>query len=426
MSGTAAGTPPSSPPPAAAGPTSAAAEPTRACTNCGTLLLGPHCYRCGQPLEGLVRHFGSIIGDFFDSVLDLDSRTVRTMGPLLLRPGFLTREYFAGRRVPYVTPVRLVVFLTVIAFFVSNLALDIDAIEGDDVVVTVGEVGAQGQNADDQKRSADTRDGKSVRDYDAERALTVTEAERARDNALMELATARKETSGVPGLGAGLAVAEKEIRAKSKRRIDWLRARDAAINAGTPVPREPKHRNGVVNFGGWDPHATPVAITALPDFANAALTRWGTKAYDNGERIRDNPRLLFEQFFSVAPQTLFVLLPLFALLLKIAYFFKRRLYMEHLIVALHSHAFIALWMILAIGNYALSQAVSSPGLKSALELFAGLLWIWLPLYLLIMQKRVYGQGWIMTLLKFGAIGVAYVFLVAIGATVALMLSLVIM
>ena len=39
---------------------------------------------------------------------------------------------------------------------------------------------------------------------------------------------------------------------------------------------------------------------------------------------------------------MFVLIPLFALLLKLFYVFRRRLYMEHLIVALHSHAFLFL------------------------------------------------------------------------------------
>ncbi len=425
MSGTSSGSPASPSGAEAAPATAPTTAPAGSCSNCGTPLLGPHCYRCGQPLEGLVRHFGSIFGDFFDSVFDLDSRTLRTMGPLLFRPGFLTCEYFEGRRVPYVTPVRLVVFLTVIAFFVSNLVLNLNAVEGGGEV-TVGAADAQGQTTGGKKKGRSDRGDTTVRAYDVERAVSVAEAERARDNALTELAKARKETSGVPGVGAGLKAAEKDIQAKSRRRIDWLRARDAAIKAGTPVPPEPKRRSRGVSFGGWDPHETPVAIEWLPGFANAALTRWGVRAFDNGERIRDNPRLLFEQFFSVAPQTLFVLLPLFALLLKFAYFFKRRLYMEHLIVALHSHAFIALWMILTIAAFTLVEVVAWGWLQSTLEFVGAVLWIWLPLYLLLMQKRVYRQGWIMTLLKFGVLGIAYVVLVALGASVALMLSLVIM
>jgi len=384
------------------------------CGNCGAELLGNHCYRCGQPVRGLVRHFSSVVGDFFDSVFNLDSRTLQTLAPLFFRPGFLTREYFAGRRVRYVTPVRMFVFLTIIAFFVSNLALDIEdgSGTGDGVVIDLGD-----------KDAADAPSS-SARDVAIERADSVASATTTRDRVLAELAQARKETAGVPGVGAGLASAEADVRATAKRRIQWLRERDVALAAGKTPPPEPRRRRGIVHFGNWDPSQKPLALPWLPDFANAALTRWGRRAYDNGDRIRDNPRLLVEAFFTVAPQTLFVLLPMFALLLKIVYVFKRRLYMEHMIVALHSHAFIALWLILIIADYALGGAVTWPWLKALLNVVVVLLWIWLPLYLFLMQKRVYAQGWIMTLLKFLILGIAYLVLLSFGATIALLLSLV--
>ena len=49
--------------------------------------------------------------------------------------------------------------------------------------------------------------------------------------------------------------------------------------------------------------------------------------------------------------------------------------------------------------------------------------IWMPIYLLLMQKRVYGQGWIMTLLKFGFIGVVYLILIAVTVAIAFLLAL---
>ncbi len=415
-------------------------EPPRAaaCGNCGAELLGPHCFRCGQPTQGLVRHFGSIMGDFVDSVFNLDSRTLQTLGPLFFKPGFLTREYFAGRRVRYVTPVRMFVFLTLIAFFVSNLSLDIDAGSdaagsGDIVVFDRDEPGdinagppSAAKSADGDKADGPRKTKKRGRDYDMSRAKTVAEAEAIRDRALAELAKAREETADVPGVGVGLKAAEADVRLQAEQRIEWLRARDIAIRDGKPVPPEPRALGGGVSFGGWDPHKTPAKLPWLPDFANAALTDWARRAFDNGERIRDNPRLLAEAFFSVAPQTLFVLLPLFAVLLKILYVFKRRLYMEHLIVALHSHAFIALWLILILGIYALGEALSAGALKTLLNFAIAALWIWMPLYLLLTQKRVYAQGWIMTLLKFFMLGIAYLILLALGGTAALVVSLVLM
>jgi len=41
-----------------------------------------------------------------------------------------------------------------------------------------------------------------------------------------------------------------------------------------------------------------------------------------------------------------------------------------------------------------------------------------------MQKRVYAQGWGMTLLKFGVVGIAYLMLLTFGAVATVLASLV--
>jgi hypothetical protein len=130
-----------------------------------------------------------------------------------------------------------------------------------------------------------------------------------------------------------------------------------------------------------------------------------------------------QELFENAPQALFVVLPLFALLLKLAYAFKRRLYMEHLIVALHSHSFLCLSLLLLIALSALGDVELTPVAAVADFLFA-LVWLWIPIYLLLMQKRVYRQGWIMTLLKYLVIGVLYVWLLALGLVLTMLVSLI--
>jgi len=129
---------------------------------------------------------------------------------------------------------------------------------------------------------------------------------------------------------------------------------------------------------------------------------------------------------STVPTTLFVMLPLFALMLKIAYAFKRRLYMEHLIVALHSHAFLCLSLLLLFLLMALQDAIGATQgpVRSLIRLGEVALGIWMPLYLLIMQKRVYGQGWTMTLLKYCVLGLCYTVLLSIGAAFTMLAGLV--
>lgn len=103
--------------------------PERAtCANCGAALAGPFCHRCGQeaaerrvPLLALVR-------DALGDLVAFDSRILRTLGPLLVRPGFLTREWSEGRRVPYVPPLRLYVFIAALLFLLMA-ATDVSLVE---------------------------------------------------------------------------------------------------------------------------------------------------------------------------------------------------------------------------------------------------------------------------------------------------------
>lgn len=406
---------------------STAAAPARNCENCGRALLGDYCYACGQPVKGLVRHFSSIIGDFADSVLNLDTRLPRTLWPLLARPGFLTTEYFAGRRVRYVSPVRLFVFLSIITFFVAQLTVSF----GDNV------------NFGDGRDSFD-------------KAATVGEVEKARDLALVEIAQARKEVAGTPGAGGaevGFGVAERTIRKKAQERIEALRksapasatpaapggtaatSTTSATSATTPtMPTTPTAANSddeeefdlAFNDKPWHPKDNPVSVPWLPKFANDWLNSQAGRVKGNLNRLKEDPNAFKDALLSAVPSTLFILLPLFALMLKILYVFKRRLYMEHLIVALHSHAFLCLALLLMFVTIALQNWLApEPGaLHSLFGWIEALLWVWMPIYLLIMQKRVYAQGWLMTLVKYCFLGFCYFFLLTFGALFTALFSLV--
>ncbi len=362
-----------------------------ACQNCGTPLLGPHCYKCGQPVHGLVRHFSSIIGDFADSVLNIDARVFRTLWPLFGKPGYLSREYFEGRRVRYVSPVRLFVFLSIITFFVAQL------------VVNVGDNGG----------TIKVDGGDSI-----ESAATVAEVEAARDRLLAELAKARAEIPDVPGARAGIDAGMREMREKAGQRIAQLQDPKAA--AAARAGDEPTDIR--FNDRPWDPVTNPVRVGWLPAFANRWVNQQVAHGRDNVKELQENPERFKDAVLGALPSTLFVLLPLFALMLKIAYLFKRRLYMEHLIVALHSHAFLCLAVLLLFGFSTLGDAV--PMLSTPVGWIEALLWLWMPLYLLLMQKRVYGQGWPMTLLKYCAIGVCYFMLLSFGVAATILASLV--
>jgi hypothetical protein len=378
---------------ATAATTTAPEAPAPVCQNCGTPLLGPHCYRCGQPVNGLVRHFSSIVGDFLDSVLNIDARVFRTLWPLFARPAALTCEYFAGRRVRYVSPVRLFVFLSILTFFIARLTVNLsgDAIElGDNSAISS--------------------------------ATSVAQVEKLRDDAIAKMEAGRRRGRDVPGLDAGLEQGQAGIRTEAAARI-------AALKGATARGEPPPEASPSITFGNgkpWDATTNPLRIGWLPAFANDWVNDQIGRGKKNIARIKDDPSLFKDALLGAIPSTLFVLLPVFALMLKLMYLFKRRLYMEHLIVALHSHAFLCLSLLLIFLTTALRAwlAPAAGALHTLLGWVEGLLFAWMPIYLLLMQKRVYRQGWPMTLFKYSVLGISYVFLLSFGAVFTVIASVV--
>lgn len=360
------------------------------CTNCGTPLLGEHCYHCGQPVQGLVRRFSSVLGDIADTLFEIDTRLTRTVVPLLLRPGFLSLEYVAGRRVRYVSPVRLFFFISVIAFLVAQWTLD----------------------ASNTRLLQVDADG-------IDNATTVAAVEQQRDVALHALQFGAAKANKVPGLSDELAKAESRVRKQAEVRI-------AELNAATILGKAAPPHVQALSFGDqpWDPLTNPIHFNPLPAFANHWMNQLAARAQGNAARIQQDPKLLLDAWLSAVPSTLFVLLPLFAVMLKLAYLFKRRLYMEHFIIALHSHAFLCLALLLALLVNGLAGMATARWMHAPLVWLQIALYAWMPLYLLLMQKRVYQQSWLTTTIKYGVLAMIYLVLLSIGAMVSLLVKLV--
>jgi hypothetical protein len=380
--------------------TSTPPAPQGACRNCGTPLLGAHCYACGQPVQGLVRPLGNLFGDIMDSVFDLDMRMFRTIGPLFAKPGFLSREYFAGRQVRYVTPFRLFFFLAVVTFFVAQFTTD-------------------GPNFNI---------GGAANGIPA--ATTVADVQKRRDAALAELAESKKEMAGTPaaaGIG-GIEAGERAVRAEADKRIRQLQDAQAK---GEPPPMPSKDGNHGLNFKvdgkTWDAETNPLD-TWLPAFGDRWFNKQLERGNENLQRLQQDPSAFKDAVLSAVPSTLFVLVPIFALMLKLAYLFKRRLYMEHLVIALHSHAFLCLDLLLLLLVLALQGAVAPEAgvLHGLLGWIEKALLVWMPVYLLLMQKRVYGQGWPMTLLKYFVLGTCYSVLLSFAIVASMAIGLVAM
>jgi Protein of unknown function (DUF3667) len=408
------------PPDAAVARTKPTLTPTakkgpRACENCKTELLGETCYQCGQPTKGLVRQFSSIMGDFFDTVLNIDTRVFRTLGPLMYKPGFLTYEYFSGRRVRYVSPVRLFFFLAVLTFLLAQFSLP--------------------DNLGDKEGGLVQIDENS--DVSFEKQKTVAEVEALRASTSKDLDKGQKELANVPLTGTAFNKAKQRINEKADKRIAEIKKLGIDPNASGfsrsdnfGVLVEDKGVNYNTNDGGiylngerWHAKNNPIKVDWLPDGINRWLNSLAQKAENNGGKIEKDPALMLKAIFSALPMTLFIVLPIFALLLKLMYIGKRRLYMEHLIVALHSHAFLMLGIMLMIIFSDVSGWLSTESwLQGPLTFLSIITGFWMPIYLFIMQKRVYQQNWFVTLIKYFIIGNIHFVLMTLAFTVTVLVK----
>ncbi len=374
------------------------------CANCGEPMQGEFCHACGQSIHSVIKPIHGMLEDTLDIVFHVDGRLLHTLPPLFARPGFLTLEYFSGRRVRYIAPFRLMFVLSLLAFFLSHLAFG-------EIKPRVGEPA--------------TASAQSFR-----QATTAAQVRQALQQQLDALDASRR-AQGAPALAvAAIDSARQSLRQQAGQRLRELGATPIAVEQPTPMSASAQANPLDQN---WDPQQHPVSIGWLPDVANRHLQQMLLHLHANLAALSSNDdarklevaERITAGVFAVLPLTMFVLMPIFALLLKLVYLFRRRLYMEHLIVALHSHAFLFLSLLLGVSLHLFGGWLTPHAgwLGAPLRWLTWGLWLWAPTYLLIMQKRIYRQGWPMTVLKYLLVGWCYFWLLGMALGIAGLLGL---
>jgi Protein of unknown function (DUF3667) len=96
-----------------------AAVPAR-CKNCDAVLLGRFCVNCSQAANVHVPTTRELVHEMLEGITHSDSRLWRTLAALWLKPGKLTEEFVAGRRVAYLPPFRLYLILSITFFLLAS------------------------------------------------------------------------------------------------------------------------------------------------------------------------------------------------------------------------------------------------------------------------------------------------------------------
>lgn len=91
------------------------------CLNCGADVKGKFCHECGQENLDVHENFFHMVGHFLADYFHYDSKFLRSVVPLFTKPGFLTKEYWDGKRVHYIHPLRLFFFVTILFVIASSV-----------------------------------------------------------------------------------------------------------------------------------------------------------------------------------------------------------------------------------------------------------------------------------------------------------------
>lgn len=326
------------------------------CLNCGDTLAGQYCANCGQRASSRLISIWELTRDAFGDLFELDSRVWRTLIPLTMRPGKLTRDYLEGRRARYMPPFRtylvLSLFFFVVAFFDPREDLSILFVPEPEAV----EEAATDDDDDDVPSAQDIRD--EIVDELREEGIVVGDDE--------ELAALIEEriAEGEDGLSLNLSKGETEGECD----VDDLESED--------LPLWLRQR------------LTPERLKVVCDRV-----------------LADDGRAFVEKLIDYVPAGLFFLLPLMALVLKMLYPLSKRYYVEHLLFVVHYHAFIFMILILQI---LLERTVSWTGAPEGIGDAAALaIGLYIPIYLYKSIRRVYGQGHLATIPKFFLLTIAY-------------------
>jgi hypothetical protein len=352
---------------------------TENCLNCGEVLTGQHCSHCGQRARVRVLSLGGLLRDLLGDLTDWDSRIWRTLVPLAVRPGVLTSEFLRGRRTHYTPPFRMYLTLSVLFFLATSIGAD----PGDAMRLNVDENGANLQISDDAPADA------PVPEATAPPAPTQGAA---------RLDPTRQRV--VDAIVDRLPASEQ---AEARRELE------REIGALTPEQMGPVQR--LVD--------DPCGESSLKLDAGPWIDKHEPRLREACRKIMADSQSFGRAVYENLPKMMFIFLPLIAAVMFVLYLGSGRYYVEHLLFFLHYHAFFFLGG-LAIVLLGRSATLFDGTFVAATLTFAEgalsvVLALYLPYYLYRAMRRVYGQGRVVTLLKYSLLGIGYVVFMALTA-----------
>lgn len=302
------------------------------------------------------------------------------MVPLFTKPGYLTKEYFAGRRAAHLNPISMYIFISILFFFLFTANTNIN------------KKGIIDENA----TAAETEEKKA----EAKEVIGDVRKAIAENSAAGKLNTA---AGNMPDKAAAYSYtilnnAEAAFDTGSRRANEAIiytnPAEKEIVQAEAPAPEIPGLAAAEINI--------PVAQSLKTRFRNVMDDDLSSELFKN-------------KLVSHLPKVMFILLPLFALILKLVNRRSSKYYVEHLVYSIHVHSFLFLFIsILILLSWLL------PFLSDWLQLLGVVVSLW---YIYRSMRNIYRSTRWRTIYKFFLLFIAYGFLLTMSGIIVVVATL---
>ncbi len=369
------------------------------CLNCGHPLdiSDKYCPNCSQANSTKKLTLKDFFDEFFSSLINYDSKLLKTLSALLLRPGTITKDYIEGKRVSYTNPFRFLLslaFLYFLMFTYNNRFANLDE-------------AAKKFNGTITSDSPFSFDLNSV-GIEVDSAKMKSQSEKA-----IKQLDSLKEVN--PGVKIGLQELDS-IKAKDPelaKQLDELdsiglfakfnekkQKKDSLIAAHpSEYFKTLEEKSGLGNFSSKvEFFARVIKQDTLYNFEQAINRYQINKSWSNRVafnsansilRVIQEPGSWINATISKLPFIIFFFLPVFTLFISLVYIRNKYNYTDHLIFSFHNQSLFFILLILSLTLDAIFNISS-----------AGIFLLIFGIYLYKAMRNFYGQGRFKTIVKY--------------------------
>ncbi|MHA4811511.1 DUF3667 domain-containing protein [Flavitalea flava] len=391
------------------------------CLNCHTALSGRYCHVCGQenlePKETVLH----LILHFFNDITHFDGKFFSTGKYLIRKPGFLSKEYVAGRRASYLNPIRMYVFTSAIFFLILFSLKKPDDLVHMNMNLTPENQGVRKNLAELEQREKELETKlNSLTDFvdkedkqDLQEQIIKRKAEIAAIKTVYGDTTTRTFSSKER---KAIVAQEKKVIVDTGFRYSYrYKSRDsssqhAVVKQNDTVNSKDNDMSVLGTMaGGYETvEVYDSAQQKLPEdqrdgwFSNTMKRKIIAAASEFRHDRKHYLEHFLENLLHSFPKILFFSLPFFALILNILYFRRKKefYYVDHGIFTIHVYCatFILIMAIVLLQKLSALLGWGWFGVLTNISIFFLVLYIMIYLYKA--MRGFYGQGRFKTFIKY--------------------------